>query len=170
MPIPPPPRRHRTSLTNGPEDISHLTLYEVRERLERNWRVLGTSLFSNVSPPISPAASVGTSPTSPILGSTARPSTSGSGASPSVDPVRERLLSVREQLLAREKELCARATGAKTEHDTDHQMIIESSANALKRSEDGVISAVGRQRGNRARTMDVIAAGEGNLARNGLIL
>ena len=79
---PPQARRPRTSITPlGADDVSLLNLPEVRSRLERNSRVLSTSLFS---PPLTP---------------------SGFPLTPSPDPARDKLLASREQLLAREREL-----------------------------------------------------------------
>lgn len=88
-----PNRRARHSIT---DDISHLTLPEVRDRLERNERVLSSALFSG-SP--SNTASLATSPTAT--------SSMHHPISPGGDPVRARLLAAREALLAREAELVA---------------------------------------------------------------
>lgn len=67
------------------DDVSHLTLAEVRDRLARNERTL-TTVF-------------GTSPTATM-----------NGAPP--DPARDALLSMREALLAREQELMADGIGS----------------------------------------------------------
>lgn len=85
----PPTRRHRPSLPMSPtgaDDISYLTLAEVRDRLARNERVLNSSIFkspsaamggrSSSSATSSPAQSLATSPTSPFLANFSQ----GSGA------------------------------------------------------------------------------------------
>lgn len=69
------------------DDVSHLTLAEVRDRLARNERTL-TTVF-------------GTSPSATMNG--------GGGAA---DPARDALLSMREALLAREQELMADGIGS----------------------------------------------------------
>ena len=68
------------------DDVSHLTLAEVRDRLARNERTL-TTVF-------------GTSPTATMSG--------GAGS----DPARDALLSMREALLAREQELMVDGIGS----------------------------------------------------------
>ncbi|WWD20625.1 hypothetical protein CI109_105101 [Kwoniella shandongensis] len=81
---PTPSRRSRPSLPPSTHDeISLLTLPEVRARLARNNALLTSALF--VSPPSN--------------------SNSTNGAGPSSDPVRDKLIIAREALLAREKEL-----------------------------------------------------------------
>lgn len=67
------------------DDVSHLSLAEVRDRLARNERTL-TTVF-------------GTSPSASMNGATA-------------DPARDALLSMREALLAREQELMADGIGS----------------------------------------------------------
>ncbi|KAK4686948.1 hypothetical protein P7C73_g3175, partial [Tremellales sp. Uapishka_1] len=81
------PIRRRTPASPY-EDISTLTLPEIRSRLERNSRVLNTGIFSMSPPSTSPIAS----------GST-------------IDPIREKLLSARKQLQEREQELLASQSG-----------------------------------------------------------
>lgn len=73
------------------DDVSHLTLSEVRDRLQRNERTL-TTVF-------------GTSPTAITNGA-------ASGAAAKPDPARDALLSIREALLAREQELMADSIGS----------------------------------------------------------
>lgn len=68
------------------DDVSHLSLAEVRDRLARNERTL-TTVF-------------GTSPSASMNG----------GGAP--DPARDALLSMREALLAREQELMADGIGS----------------------------------------------------------
>ncbi|KAK6906693.1 hypothetical protein I203_100680 [Kwoniella mangroviensis CBS 8507] len=76
----PPRRSSRTSLSSptGADDISYLTLAEVRDRLNRNNALLSSPLFAT-----------------PQVGA----------AGPSSDPVKDKLLLAREALLAREQEL-----------------------------------------------------------------
>lgn len=75
------------------DDVSHLSLAEVRDRLARNERTLNTVF--------------GTSPTA---------STSLNGGS-SGDPARDAVLSMREALLAREQELMADGIGSMSVKD-----------------------------------------------------
>lgn len=96
------PRRARGSLSAGSgrspiDEISHLNITEVRERLARNERVLNSSLIS-ASPSSSGGMAMAMSPNS-------------SRALGSGDPVRARLLAVRAQLCAREAELLADSVG-----------------------------------------------------------
>jgi hypothetical protein len=96
------PRRSRGSLSSASgqsptDEISHLTLAEVRERIARNERVLNSALFS-------------TSPSAGMNGAAMSPGSSrGSGSD---DPVRARLLAVRASLCAREAELIADSMGS----------------------------------------------------------
>lgn len=146
---------HRSSF-GAADDISHLTLTEVRERLARNERVLQSALFStSPSAPTSPlivgspngagfgfGGGAATSPGGVGIGipGASRPSAQGPapgapggagaasvgfapgtspvtayyatrGAAEGDDPVRERLLAVRQQLRAREAELLAESLG-----------------------------------------------------------
>lgn len=87
------------------DEIAHLTLAEVRDRLARNERVLSSALFST-----SPTARTGgfgangVNGNGPSMGSPTNPN----GGE---DPVRTRLLAVRSQLRAREAELLADSVG-----------------------------------------------------------
>ncbi|CAK9786577.1 hypothetical protein CC85DRAFT_283193 [Cutaneotrichosporon oleaginosum] len=97
------PRRPRGSLSGASgqsptDEISHLSLAEVRDRLGRNERVLNSALFST-SPGGMPNGASAMSPGS-------------SRASGSDDPVRARLLAVRASLCAREAELMAESMGS----------------------------------------------------------
>lgn len=76
--MPRPAHRSPTSPPSAADDLSNLTLSEIQSRLERNTRVLNTGLFS--SPPL---------PSAPP------------------DPIRDKLLSSGQGLLAREAELLA---------------------------------------------------------------
>lgn len=110
-----PVRRSRGSLSNSPtpaDDVSSLSLVEVRDRLARNTRVLSSSLFS---PSTSPASTSVLSSYTPTYQNQNQNQTQSPGqAGPSrhapaqpVDPVRERLVQTRDALLAREAELLA---------------------------------------------------------------
>lgn len=93
-------RRPRGSLGLA-DEISHLSLSEVRDRIARNERVLQSSLFST-----SPTAGTGfVSPISP-------PTQAGPSSPREEDPVRDRLLAVRTALLQRESELLADSVGS----------------------------------------------------------
>ncbi|EIW69975.1 hypothetical protein TREMEDRAFT_61740 [Tremella mesenterica DSM 1558] len=126
------PSRKKPSLTNhGPEDLSLLSLAEVRARIERNSHVLGLSLFSPTSPtsPISiPSSRIShptfTTPGRPLSVSPNRHDLINQNGlndlnqhrvdgqdsveerrMNEVDPVREKLLVARKTLLEREQEL-----------------------------------------------------------------
>ncbi|RXK40660.1 hypothetical protein M231_02117 [Tremella mesenterica] len=126
------PSRKKPSLTNhGPEDLSLLSLADVRARIERNSHVLGLSLFSPTSPtsPIfvpssrishptftTPGIPLSVSPTGPDLinqnglNDLNQHRVDGQGFVEDirineVDPVREKLLVARKTLLEREQEL-----------------------------------------------------------------
>ncbi|BEJ16458.1 hypothetical protein CspHIS471_0510630 [Cutaneotrichosporon sp. HIS471] len=95
------PRRSRGSVSaptgrSPVDEISHLNIAEVRERLARNERVLNSALFST-----SPNNGTG-------MATVMSPSSRASGAE---DPVRARLLAMRAQLCAREAELLADSVG-----------------------------------------------------------
>lgn len=148
--MPPAPRQPRSSLqTHPPDDISTLTLPQIRLRLERNERVLQTSLFSSPSPSSSPTLSI-----------------SPSSSTSTTDPVRDKLLLSRQQLLQREKEL---VSAQRTElphkveilpngHD-DPATAGESSAGARRRSRASLNSG-------KARAMERIQAGDERPTRN----
>lgn len=159
----PIPKRTRASLPNtlaGIEDISVLNLAEVRSRLERNERVLSTSLFST-SPTSSTLAAFGTSPNSPLA--------RGSMTSPPPDPFREKLLAARQALLTREQELLMEAGMVKMEVA---EPIAESSSNARRRSEGTLQNGAtnGSALSGKARAMEAIQAGEVSLSPSGKIL
>jgi len=146
-------RRTRASEPNtiaGTEDISILTLSEVRSRLERNERVLNTALFS--SSPTSPAAfpapalapspgasatpgqgpisntaasassTFGTSPTSPFLRST-MPRSNGQTSPSPAQPSGDPL---RDRLLAARQALLAR----------EQELLLEESMDGMEVSEE----------------------------------
>lgn len=138
-----PPSTRRSSLPSvtalPPDEISALSLAEVRARLERNERVLNSSIFS---PPRSPSL----------------PNIASSSTSPTPDPVREKLLVSRQQLLHREQELLM----AQMDDGIEKMgvgSLAESSASARRRSRSGKVRALER-----------IQAGEGRLAKNGVLL
>lgn len=163
MNMKPIPKRTRASLPNtqaGIEDISVLNLAEVRSRLERNERVLSTSLFSS-SPTSSTLASFGTSPNSPLA--------RGNQTSPPPDPFRDKLLAARQALLAREQELLMEAGMVKMEVG---EPVAESSTDARRRSEGMVQNGNtnGNTRSGKARAMEAIQAGEVSLSPSGKIL
>lgn len=194
--MPPVTRRTRPSVPNtgvGLEDISTLSLPEVRSRLERNERVLNTSLFS------SPAGSqFSTSPTSTFLPTTTSPpplsphqTAAGSGIggtaipvppSPSNDPFREKLLLVRHQLLEREQELLVQeATDAQLNGQSDgikeeEMPYAESSTTARRRSSGNGAIGNGRLAGGakltsgKARALESIQAEDEKLAPNSIKL
>ena len=158
--MPPPPRRARGSTPTpaGLEDISTLTLGEVRSRLERNERVLSTALFTGTTSPASPVLS--SSPTSE-----AQPFAVGS---PTSDPFREKLLAARQHLLAREHELVSQDGMQNMDMGNGDQQLAESSSDARRRSSAASFGAV--MRSGKARAVETIQAGEGKLAQNGIIL
>lgn len=80
------PRRGSRGGAHAHDDVSHLSLAEVRDRLLRNERTL-TTVF-------------GTSPSAALNGSSTG------------DPARDALLSMREALLAREQQLMADGIGS----------------------------------------------------------
>lgn len=134
--------RGRNSLP-GSDEISHLSLGEVRDRLARNERVLNTSLFST-SPTASSSFGSGFSPTAPRQVPTAD----------APDPVRDRLLAVREQLRAREAELLADGM----------------SGMSLSPSSPSRLASSPPTRSGKARALDAIRQGELNLAPNSMVL
>ena len=158
--MPPSVRRQRASLPNAFDDVSTLTLSEVRARLDRNERVLNTSIFSPTSPQSSPGPSLSTSPTSPFA------STLGPASPP--DPLRDRLLAVRQHLLARQQELC-KDDGSPNGGSVSSPGHAESSSSALRRGEDGVISAVGGKSG-KMRAMEAIKVEDEKRRGNSMIL
>lgn len=193
-------RKTRASLPHtqaGIEDISYLNLGEVRNRLERNERVLNTALFSASPPPAGGAAGFSTSPTTSTMarpGQTGQPGVAvGMGTSPSApDPFREKLLQARQALLAREKELLMEQEMSKMEVGeyqgeeaqgltmsssgvVSRSPIAESSLDARRRSSGGGAGGMGHM-GNgarysgKARAMEAIQAGEVALHPNGIIL
>lgn len=139
--MPPQSRRARPSLTpQGADDTSTLSLREVQSRLERNERVLKSSLFS------------------PSL-STLPPRLSQTPTSPTPDPVREKLLASRQQLLQREQELIL----AESVGNMDVNPAGETSEAGRRRSSVG-------GRSGKARAMEMILAAEGRLPRTTIIL
>ena len=154
-----PARRARTSLSHA-DDISALSLAEVRERLARNERVLQTSLFS--TSPTNSNSNMTTNGSSNMSRSLGSPSTF-SPTSPSLsqsppDPVRGRLLAVRDALRAREAELVAEGMGA---------MSLDSSGGDAGM---GQLSRSPPTRSGKARALDAIRLGEATRGTNGMVL
>ena len=113
---PPRPRRSRPSLTpQGADDISSLSLDQIRARLERNQRVLNTSLLSTSHPASSP-------PRDQTL----------------TDPVRGKLLVSRQELLRREQDLIKQVAGDGNV-DMDVSEGGETSQMAKRRSHSGKV-------------------------------
>ena len=139
---PPRPRRSGPSLTpQGADDISSLSLDQIRARLERNERVLHTSLLS----------------TSPPVSSLTRVSSRGQTLT---DPVREKLLVSRQELLRREQDLVEQ-DGERSE-GMDVSEGGETSQMAKRQSQSGKVG--------KARILETIQAGEGGSTRNGVLL
>ncbi|KAL1409858.1 hypothetical protein Q8F55_003857 [Vanrija albida] len=133
--------RGRNSLPgSGSDEISHLSLGEVRDRLARNERVLNTSLFST-----SPTAASSFAAGSPTARRVSNPD--------APDPVRDRLLAVREQLLAREAELLADSIGGMS----------------LSPSSPSRLASSPPTRSGKARALDAIRQGELHLAPNSMV-
>ncbi|WWC72511.1 uncharacterized protein I206_106473 [Kwoniella pini CBS 10737] len=176
----PPRRSSRTSISpiTGADDVSSLTLAEVRDRLNRNNILLESPLFggspnkNQISPSIGMNIGIG------------EPGPSSMSFSPSPnkiqnyqinqnidDPVRNKLLLARESLLAREQELMMNNLNMSPKIEIDEQHINGNG------EESGKISFMENQnqqqsqgRSGKARVLNRIREDEHNLARNGLIL
>ncbi|WRT70601.1 uncharacterized protein IL334_007599 [Kwoniella shivajii] len=144
----PPRRSSRPSISSptGGDDVSSLTLGQVRDRLNRNEALLNSPLFASpnganvlVSPPTSPQIGVGESGPGPSTISFSSPQ-------PNHDPVKDKLLLARESLLAREQELMM---------------------NNMQINENGHSE---RRKSGKERVIERIREDEGRLAKNGLIL
>ncbi|ORX41077.1 hypothetical protein BD324DRAFT_647974 [Kockovaella imperatae] len=134
-----PPRR-RSSVPVGADDISTLTLPQINERIERNERVLNTSLFS----PFQLA-----------------------GSPPAHDPVRDRLLAIRQALQERKRELEDSALDRSLNGmslDAEPQLA-ESSAQAQRRDSGGGLASSGR-----AMAMQTIQVQDAKLPPNSVTL
>ena len=136
-----PPRR-RATLPTTPDDIASLTLPQINARLERNERVLNTSLFS-------PTPHLASSPTS--------------------DPMRDRLIAIRASLLARKAEL-EHAANQQQLGGMSLEPRAESSAQAQRNSGSNGLPNGQGARSARARAMEIIEAGDKYLAPNSLQL
>ncbi|KAL7422701.1 hypothetical protein Q5752_001992 [Cryptotrichosporon argae] len=143
--LPRPLVRWNRSLPSGADDVSHLTLSEVRDRLARNERVLNSGLFA-----VSPASS-SAGPSSGFGGRAG-----GDPASPT-DPVRDKLLAVRQQLRAREQALLFE----QTVEGVDKMGVEPAPADGRRMS---------AARSGKQRALESIRAGEGQRPGNGLIL
>ncbi|WVQ63230.1 uncharacterized protein L199_001381 [Kwoniella botswanensis] len=139
----PPRRSSRTSLSSptGADDISYLTLAEVRDRLNRNNALLSSPLFAT-----------------PQVGA----------AGPSSDPVKDKLLLAREALLAREQELML-GNMHLVDQDSHQQQPQIYNGSPTKSPTLGLVGG-GNGRSGKARVLNRIREGESNLAKNGLIL
>ncbi|WWC92201.1 uncharacterized protein L201_007155 [Kwoniella dendrophila CBS 6074] len=175
----PPRRSSRTSISSptGADDVSSLSLAEVRDRLNRNNALLNSPLFANQqpnSPPIGVGIGVGgPGPSSSSFSPIHSPQPNHS------DPVKEKLLLAREALLAREQELMLSNI-----HLKDENMDIEPTSPNLNGSSignDGMKVENGQERikspnnlnggrSGKARVLNKIREDECNLAKNGLIL
>lgn len=154
-----PIRRSRGSIPTSPtpaDDVSNLTLAEVRDRLARNTRVLSSSLFS---PSTSPASTS-------VLAAQAGPSRH---AQPPVDPVRERLVQNREALLAREAELLAEGLEGMSMSPAA-SVKQESPAAAAGNRLAGNSSPMSVRSSGKQRALDTIRQGEGSLPSNAIQL
>jgi hypothetical protein len=169
-----PTRRARTSLPTSPtpnEDFSNLTLPEVRDRLIRNARVLGSTLLT---PSTSPS-------TSSVLNQhMAGPSRVAT------DPVRAKLESVREGLLARESELLSMgmegmSMGSKIKDEPDVEMDVKVepglgnspiTPSAARRGSGPPINGNGVSggRSGKQRALDLIRQGESGLGPGAILL
>ncbi|OCF39833.1 hypothetical protein I317_06385 [Kwoniella heveanensis CBS 569] len=163
--MPPARRSSRPSVSaSGADDVANLTLAEVRDRLNRNNALLSSPLFN--SPPTSPQLGLGVAGPGP-----------NSAMSPTrSDPVRDKLVAARESLLAREQELmlgslsvkeesngygAGNGNGAGTGYASGAGM--NGGKDTGRRTSEGGVSG-------KAKVLERIKAGEGSLARNGLIL
>jgi hypothetical protein len=167
-----PTRRARTSLPTSPtpnEDFSNLTLPEVRDRLIRNARVLGSTLLT---PSTSPS-------TSSVLNQhMAGPSRVAT------DPVRAKLESVREGLLARESELLSMemegmSMGSKVKDEPDIEMDVKVESgvspitpSAARRGSGPLTNGNGVSggRSGKQRALDLIRQGESGLGPGAILL
>ncbi|WVQ95551.1 hypothetical protein IAU59_002648 [Kwoniella sp. CBS 9459] len=151
--MPPARRSSRPSVSaSGADDVANLTLAEVRDRLNRNNALLSSPLFA--SPPTSPQLGLGVAGPGP-----------NSAMSPTrSDPVRDKLVAARESLLAREQELMLGTLSVKEENGDGYDVTMgPKGAKDGRRTSEGGVSG-------KAKVLERIKAGEGSLARNGLIL
>lgn len=159
----PPPSRRSPSTTQ--DEISLLTLPEVRTRLTRNNALLSSSLFasspSQPQPPPSPSSSnVNNNGIGPGPGpGPSQGLSQGPGQQQPSDPIREKLLIAREALLAREKELLEE----QTQDEIQDQDGTDPASGGARRGSEGM-------RSGKRRVIESIKQGEGSLAKNGLIL
>lgn len=182
-----PIRRSRGSLPSSPtpaDDVSGLTLPEVRDRLARNSRVLSSSLFSPSTSPASTSvlSNYARTDQSPGAGQ-AGPSRHAQTQAQPVDPVRERLVQTRDALLAREAELLALGmegmsvtpiaspSGVKQEMDGNGSPI-SSKGGYMSPDGGGRRDSAGRLvRGSgKQRALDTIRQGEVGLAQGNILL
>ncbi|OWZ80950.1 hypothetical protein C366_00782 [Cryptococcus neoformans Tu401-1] len=141
------PRRSRPTHGAIPnDDIPTLSLPEVKERLARNTALLNSPLFAQ--------------PTSPsVSGSTSKAQGADQGSS---DPIREKLVKAREALLMREQELMMQNMNVGASSSPEASNVTGDKKGKGRESVGGVS---GKQ-----RVLESIRAGEGLLAKNGLIL
>lgn len=188
----PPRRSSRTSISSptGADDVSYLTLAEVRDRLNRNNALLNSPLFATQPQiqPTSPPIGIGIGGPGPSSSSFSPIHSPQSQSVNSSDPVKDKLLLAREALLAREQELMLSNI-----HIKDEQMDVENSnlnsngfgINNSHSDGGGVVKLENGQariksptnnlnsnggRSGKARVLNKIREDECNLAKNGLIL
>jgi hypothetical protein len=168
-----PTRRPRNSLPSSPtpgDEVSNLTLAEVRDRLSRNARVLSSFMFS---PSTSPAS---VSVLNANMQGQAGPSRhSQPQPTPPRDPVREKLEATREALLAREAELVAQSmsgVSVKEEPDT----IMGGTNGSPVDLKGGYMNdrrgsgGLGGGRSGKQRALDTIRQGEMDMGPNAILL
>ncbi|WVR08612.1 hypothetical protein IAU60_005667 [Kwoniella sp. DSM 27419] len=185
----PPRRSSRPSINaSGADDITHLSLPEVRDRLKRNTALLSSPIFAS---PSAPNAGAGGSANAAQGFPGSLPNSSFDALSPTrsgpSDPVRDKLLMAREALLAREQELMfgqmSVSAGVSGQHPSpikredspvaqghsgvhngsQSEALSPTSTNGTRRESEGY-------RSGKARVLERIKASEGQLAKNGLIL
>jgi hypothetical protein len=162
-----PIRRPRNSIPTSPnpnpsDEFANLTLAEVRDRLTRNARVLSSTLLT---PSTSPSSA---SVLNQHMAGPSRPRIPH-------DPVRAKLETVREGLLAREAELLAGEMGAMSVDVKEEPMEMKvelgssplSPTTSMGRRGSGT---PGGSRSGKQRALDLIRQGESDLPPGAILL